>query len=276
MSVPTTPTRIIRPPRGWGRIDLPLLWHHRDLVWFLCVRDIQLRYRQTALGVAWAILQPVATMVVFSVFFGRLGKIPSDGVPYPLFAFCALLPWQLFAHALSEASSSLVANQSLITKVYFPRLVIPLAAVLAGLVDFGVSLVVLAGLMVWYGVFPTAAVLLLPALVALAVVTALGVGLWLSALNVRYRDVRYTLPFLTQIWLFATPIAYPASLVPERWRVLLGLNPMAGVVEGFRWALLGTGRVPAMIWVSAAAAVLVLWTGLHYFNRMERSFADVI
>jgi lipopolysaccharide transport system permease protein len=270
------PTRIIRPSHGWGRIDVALLWRYRDLIWFLTFRDIQLRYRQTALGVAWAILQPVATMVVFSVFFGRLAKMPSDGLPYPLFALAGLLPWQLFAYSLSEASNSLVANQNLVTKVYFPRLVIPLSAVLAGLADFCVSFVVLLGLMAWFGHFPTVAVLVLPALVALAVVTALGVGLWLSALNVQYRDVRYTLPFLTQFWMFITPIAYPSTLIPEKWRFLIGLNPMAGVVEGFRWALLGTGRVPSLIWVSAGASLFVLYTGLLYFNRMERRFADVV
>jgi lipopolysaccharide transport system permease protein len=270
------PTRIIRPSRGWGRLDLGQLWRYRDLIRFLTFRDIQLRYRQTVLGVAWAVIQPVATMLVFSLFFGRLGKIPSDGVPYPLFVFCALLPWQLFAFSLSEASNSMVANQSLVTKVYFPRLVIPLSAVLAGLVDFCVSFVLLLGMMAWYGVYPGPGMLVLPALVALAVVTALGVGLWLSALNVQYRDVRYTLPFLTQFWLFATPIAYPASLLPEKWRPLLGLNPMAGVVEGFRWALLGTGRIPTLFWVSVAASLVVLWTGVRYFNHMERRFADVV
>ncbi len=270
------PTRVIRPKRGWARIDLGELWRYRDLLWFLAKRDIQLRYRQTALGVAWALLQPLATMAVFTIFFGRFGKIPSDGLPYPLFAFCGLIPWQLFAYALSESSNSLVSNQNLVTKIYFPRLVIPLASVLSGLMDFLVSSALLVGLLVFYGRMPTGAAVVLPALVLLALVTALGVGLWLSALNVQYRDVRYTIPFLTQLWFFATPIAYPASLVPEKWRALVGLNPMAGVVEGFRWALLGSGRPPQLLWVSTAAALFVLWTGLHYFGRMERRFADVV
>jgi lipopolysaccharide transport system permease protein len=252
------------------------LWRYRDLIAFLTWRDIQLRYRQTALGVAWAVLQPLAAMTVFSVFFGRLAKVPSDGVPYPLFAFCALLPWQLFAYSLSESSNSLVANQNLITKVYFPRLVIPLASVLAGLVDFAISSMLALALMAWHHVVPTSAVVLLPLLLLLAIVTALGVGLWLSALNVQYRDVRYTLPFLTQFWFFATPIVYPSSLVPERFRLLVGLNPMSGVVEGFRWALLGTGSLPSLVWVSAVISILVFYSGLHYFGRMERRFADVI
>jgi lipopolysaccharide transport system permease protein len=270
------PLRVIRRTRGWQALNLRALLRYRELIWFLTLRDIQLRYRQTVLGVAWALLQPVATMTVFSVFFGRLGGMPSDGMPYPLFAFCALLPWQLFAHALSESSNSLVANQSLVTKIYFPRLVIPVSSVLAGLVDFAVSLVVLVGMMAYYGVHPTMKVLVLPLLVLLALGSALGVGLWLSALNVHYRDVRYTIPFLTQFWMFATPIAYPSSVVPEQWRPLLGLNPMGGVVEGFRWALLGTRPSPNLIWVSAAVAFLLLFSGLHFFSRMERTFADVV
>jgi len=270
------PTRIIRPQRGWARIDLGALIHYRDLIWFLTKRDIQLRYRQTALGLAWAILQPVATMAVFSIFFGRLGKLPSDGVPYPLFVFCGLVPWQLFAYTLTESSSSLVANQSLVTKIYFPRLVIPLSATLAGLMDFLVSFVVLLGIMAWYHVMPTARLLLVPLLLLLEVTLAFGVGLWLCALNVRYRDVRYALPFLSQIWMFATPIAYSATLVPARWRPLLGLNPMAGVVDGFRWALTGTGGGPGLLWVSGLAAAVMVFAGLHYFARMERTFADRI
>jgi lipopolysaccharide transport system permease protein len=216
-------------------------------------------------------------MVVFSVFFGRLAKVPSDGIPYPVFAYAALLPWQLFAHALTESGNSLVANQQLITKVYFPRLVIPISAVLAGLVDFAVAFVVLLGMMFYYGIVPTAATLTLPLFLLLAIVTALAVGLWLSALNVQYRDVRYTIPFLTQFWLFATPIAYSSSLVPEQWRALYGLNPMAGVVEGFRWALFGkTGGVGPMIIVSALMVGVLLLGGLVYFRRMEKTFADVV
>jgi lipopolysaccharide transport system permease protein len=273
---PAAPTRVIKPRRGWGRIDLGALVQYRDLIWFLMKRDIQLRYRQTALGVAWAVLQPVATMAVFSLFFGRLGKLPSDGVPYPLFVFCGLLPWQLFAYTLTESSGSLVANQNLVTKIYFPRLVIPLSATLAGLMDFLVSMFVLLVLMAWFHVLPSPRLLIIPLLLLLEITLALGVGLWLCALNVRYRDVRYTLPFLTQLWLFATPIAYPATLVPERFRPLLGLNPMSGVVEGFRWALLGTGSGPGLLWVSALMALVVAVTGLQYFARMERTFADRI
>ncbi len=270
------PTRVIRPQRGWARIDLGALVHYRDLIWFLTKRDIQLRYRQTALGVAWAVLQPVATMAVFSLFFGRLGRLPSDGIPYPLFVFCGLVPWQLFAHTLVESSSSLVTNQNLVTKIYFPRLIIPLAATLAGLMDFLVSFAVLLGLMLWFHHLPTARLLLVPVLLALELALAFGVGLWLCALNVRYRDVRYTLPFLTQLWLFATPIAYSSSLVPARWRPLLGLNPMAGLVDGFRWALTGTGGSPGVLWVSALAALVMVLAGLHNFARMERTFADRI
>lgn len=275
-SVDRLPTQVIRATRGWGRVNLSRLWEYRDLVWFLTWRDIQLRYRQTALGVAWAVIQPVAPMVIFSVFFGRLARLPSDGAPYPLFAFCGLLPWQLFAFALTESSNSLVSNQSLITKIYFPRLVIPLSAVLAGLVDFAISFVLLLIMMLWYHVFPTIRVLVLPFFLLLAVTTALGTGLWLSALNVQYRDVRYTIPFLTQFWLYATPIAYSSSLVPDKWRPLVGLNPIAGVVEGFRWALLGTGAIPKLIWVSAIVSILLLYTGVRYFSKMERAFADIV
>jgi lipopolysaccharide transport system permease protein len=216
-------------------------------------------------------------MVVFSVFFGHLARIPSDGIPYPIFAYCALLPWQLFAHTLGQTSNSVVANQSLITRVYFPRLVIPISGVLGGLVDFAVSFVVLLGLMFYYRIVPTAAILTLPLFLLLAVTTALAVGLWLSALNVEYRDVRYTIPFLTQFWLFATPVAYPSSLVPERWRALYGLNPLAGVVEGFRWALLGKAEGPGpLLTVSVAVVVVLLIGGLYYFRRMERTFADIV
>jgi len=272
----TLPSRVIRPRRGWVRLDLGELWRYRDLLWFLTKRDISLRYRQTALGVAWALIQPLATMAVFTIFFGRFGKMPSDGVPYALFALCGLVPWQLFAYALSESSNSLVNNQNLVTKVYFPRLVIPLSAVLSGLMDLCVSSVLLGGMLVFFGRPPTLAALLLPAFVLLGIVAALAVGLWLAALNVQYRDVRYTIPFLTQIWFFATPIAYPASLIPERFRPLVGLNPMAGVVEGFRWALLGTARPTGIIWVSCAATVVLLVGGLRYFAKLERRFADVV
>jgi lipopolysaccharide transport system permease protein len=271
------PVLLIRPARGWVSLNLRELWEYRELLYFLIWRDVKVRYKQTALGAAWAILQPFLTMVVFSVFFGGLAKVPSDGIPYPVFSFAALVPWQLFAHALTESGNSLVASQNLITRVYFPRLVIPISAVLAGLVDFAIAFVVLLGMMAYYGIMPTTAILTLPLFLLLAIATALAVGLWLSALNVQYRDVRYTLPFLTQFWMYATPIAYSSSLVPERLRPLYGLNPMAGVVEGFRWALLGkAGNVGPMLIVSALAVAVLLIGGLMYFRRMEDTFADVV
>ena len=274
---PALPHVAIRPARGWTGLNLGELWQYRELLLFLIWRDIKVRYKQTALGAAWAILQPVFSMVVFSLFFGRLAKVPSDGIPYPVFAYCALLPWQLFAHALAESSNSVVANERLITKVYFPRLVIPIAGVLAGLVDFAIAFSVLIFLMLRYGIVPTWTIATLPLFVLLAILTALAIGLWLSALNVQYRDVRYTVGFLTQIWLFLSPVAYPSSLVPERWRPVYGLNPMAGVVEGFRWALVGKSPPPgAMLAVSVGMVLLLLVGGLFYFRRMETSFADVI
>lgn len=278
MTVATAvPTVTIRPSRGWIPLDLRHLWEYRELLYFLVWRDVKVRYKQTVLGAAWAVIQPFFTMVVFSIVFGKLAKIPSDGVPYPIFAYCALLPWQLFAQALVGSGGSLVANQQFITKVYLPRLVIPLSAVVAGLVDFGVAFLMLLALMVYYGTAVTAAVITLPAFLALALATALAVGLWLSVLNLRYRDFRYTIPFLTQFWLFATPVAYPASLVPEPWRLLFGLNPMTGVVEGFRWALLGTSTGPGpMLAVSVGVVLVLMVGGLYYFRRMEKTFADVV
>jgi len=268
---------LIHPSRGWISLKLSELWEYRELLYFLTWRDIKVRYKQTAIGVAWAVIQPFFAMVIFSIFFGQLAKIPSDGIPYPIFAYCALLPWQLFSHALNESSNSLVANQGLITKVYFPRLIIPVAPVLAGLVDFGIAFLVLIGMMLYYGIMPTFAVFTIPLFLILAVATALSVGLWLSALNVEYRDVRYTIPFLTQFWLFATPVAYPSSLVPESWRALYGLNPMAGVVEGFRWALLGKAEGPGTLLVVSVMVVIILFIGgLYYFRRMEKTFADVV
>lgn len=273
------PVSVIEPSRGLRSIGSGLaeVWAYRELLYFLVWRDVKVRYKQTALGASWAILQPVLTMVIFTIFLGRLARVPSDGAPYELFTFCALLPWMLFAHALTESGNSLVANQHLITKVYFPRLIIPAAAVLAGLVDFGIQLLVLLVLLAMYGVPLTPAVVTLPLLVLLAVGAALAAGLWLSALNVRYRDVRYTLPFLVQAGLFATPVAYPSSLLPEPWRTLYGLNPMAGVVEGFRWALLGTPAPPvAMLALSGGTVAVLLVGGLIYFRAMERTFADVV
>lgn len=268
---------IVRPSKGWMPINLRELWEYRELLFFLVWRDIKVRYKQTAFGAVWAILQPFLTMVVFSIFFGRLAGVPSDGIPYPVFTFTALLPWQLFSYALIESSNSLVANERLITKVYFPRLVIPLSAVLAGLVDFSIAFGVLVVMMLFWGIVPTVAIFTLPFFILLVIATALAVGLWLSALNVQYRDVRYMLPFLSQFWLFATPIAYPSSLIPEPWRALYGLNPMAGVVEGFRWALLGTtSNTTSLLIVSMVIVTVLLVSGLAYFRRMERTFADIV
>jgi len=271
------PVSEIAPSRGWGALKLRELWAYRELLYFLVWRDIKVRYKQTALGAAWAIIQPFFTMVVFSVFFGSLAKMPSDGIPYPIFAFAALVPWTFFANGLTQASNSLVGNSALIKKVYFPRLAIPIAGVLSNLVDFALAFVVLLLMMVYFKLWPTVAILWLPLLLLLAFVTALGVGLWFSALNVEFRDVRYVVPFLTQFWMFATPVAYPSSLLHEPWRTLYGLNPMAGVVEGFRWALLGNANAPGpLIWASAAAALVILVSGAFYFRRMERTFADVV
>lgn len=272
----TSESTFIRPAKAWAGIGLRELWEYRELLYFLTWRDVKVRYKQTALGAAWAVIQPLFMMLVFSLFFGRLAGIPSDGVPYPIFTFCGLLPWQLFAHALTESSNSLVANERLITKVYFPRLVVPIAAVLGGLVDFAIAFVILLFMMFYFGIVPTSAIVALPGFILLAVATALAVGLWLSALNVKYRDVRYTINFLIQFWLFATPVAYPSSLVPEAWRPLYGLNPMAGVVEGFRWALLGTKPPGALLAVSILVVAVLLIGGLFYFRRMEQEFADVV
>src|SRR5678815_537056 len=271
------PTLRISPPSRWTSLDFRELWEYRELLYFLVWRDIKVRYKQTALGAAWAVMQPLFMMLVFSLFFGRLAKVPSDGIPYPVFTFCALIPWQLFANALTESSNSLIGNQNLITKVYFARLVIPIAAVLSGLVDFLIAFAILIGMMLFYGIVPGLAILALPGFILLAVLTALAVGLWLSALNVQYRDVRYTINFLVQFWLFLTPVAYPSSIVPEKWRAIYGLNPMAGVVEGFRWALLGKSSPPsAMLFVSVFVVLVLLVGGLYYFRRMEQEFADIV
>lgn len=270
------PSVVIAPPGRWASLDLPELWRYRELVYFLVWRDIKVRYKQTVLGAAWAIIQPVFTMVVFSLFFGRLAGVPSDGVPYPIFSFAALVPWTFFANGLNQSANSLVLDQNLITKVYFPRLAIPIATVLSGVVDLALAFLVLLGMMFWYGIMPTANVIWLPALLLLALVTCLGTGLWFAALNVQYRDVRYIVPFLIQLWLFATPIAYPSSLLDAPWRALYALNPMVGVVEGFRWALLGTDTRPGpMILISSAAAIAILVAGALWFRRMEQTFADV-
>jgi lipopolysaccharide transport system permease protein len=267
----------IRPSRGWVSLKLDELWEYRELLYFLVWRDIKVRYKQTVLGIAWAIIQPFFTMIVFSLFFGRLAKVPSDGIPYAIFSFAALVPWTFFANGLSMASNSLVDSANLIKKVYFPRLAIPLATVLSGIVDFVLAFVMLLGMMLYFGIVPTIHVLGLPLLLVLALITSLGVSLWLSALNVQFRDVRYTIPFLTQLWLFATPIAYPSSLLSEPWRTLYGINPMVGVVEGFRWALLGTNTAPGpIIIVSSFVSLSLMVSGAFYFRRMEKTFADVV
>jgi lipopolysaccharide transport system permease protein len=275
------PIQIIAPARGWVPIRLRELWEYRELLYFLIWREVKIRYKQAALGIGWAVLQPFLTMVIFSIVFGRFAGLPSDGLPYPVFAFCALLPWQLFTFALTESSNSVVANQRLITKVYFPRVIMPIAAVGVGLLDFAISFIVLLCLIGFYGAYYGLTlgwyVWTVPFWALLAVMTALGVGFWLSALNVKYRDIRYTVPFLAQLWFFATPVVYPTSIVPPEWRPLFALNPMVGVVDGFRWALLGKTTAPdATVVISIGAVCAILLAGLFYFRRMERTFADVI
>lgn len=265
----------IQASTGWVPLRLGDLWQYRELLYFLIWRDIKVRYKQTVLGVAWAIIQPVFTMVVFAIFFGHLAKMPSDGIPYPLFAYAALVPWTFFANALTQASNSLVGSANLITKVYFPRLTVPVASVLSGIIDFAFAFAVLLLLLLWYGVSLSLRLFAVPLLVLLAITTALGVALWLTALNVQYRDVRYTVPFLTQFWLFATPVAYPSSLLSEPWRTIYSINPMVGVVEGFRWALLNAGSSPGpMMAVSSLVSLALLVGGAYYFRRLERTFAD--
>ncbi len=273
---PKLPVTVIEAAEGFASLQLHDLWKFRELVYFLIWRDIKVRYKQTALGVTWAVLQPLLTMIVFSVFFGRLAKVPSDGIPYPLFAYPPWCP-ERFCLWASMASNSLVDSSNLIRKVYFPRLAIPVATVLSGIVDFSIAFLMLLGMMLYYGHVPTVNVLWLPALLLLALTTSLGISLWLSTLNVQYRDVRYAIPFIAQIWMYATPIAYPSSLLPEPWRAVYALNPMVGVIEGFRWALLGANTRPGpMLAVSCVASLLILVSGAFYFRRMEQTFADVI
>jgi lipopolysaccharide transport system permease protein len=263
--------------RGWLALDLAELWAYRELLYFFVWRDIKVRYKQTVIGAAWAILQPVMTMLVFSLFFGKLAKIPSQGLPYPVFYYCALLPWMYFSTAMQGATNIVVDQQRVITKIYFPRVVLPIAAVLSGLLDFAISFGVFLGMMLYYRIAPTKAIVWLPAFTLLAILTALGVGLWLSALNALYRDVRYVLPFLVQFWMFASPVAYASSLVPAKWRWLYGLNPMAGVIEGFRWALTGHGQPPGILLAASSAAVILLvFGGLVYYHAVEGTIADVV
>jgi lipopolysaccharide transport system permease protein len=270
-----TKTRI-EPSKGWVSLNLREMWDYRELLFFFVWKDIKVRYKQTILGVAWAVLQPVLTMIIFSLFFGRLAQVPSDDLPYPIFNFSALVPWTFFANALANASNSLVINANMIKKIYFPRMTLPIATVLAGLVDFVLAFLVLLGMIFYYGLTPTINVLWLPLFLLLALITSLGVSLWLSAMNVQFRDIRYTIPFLTQAWFFITPIAYPSSLLDEPWKTLYGLNPMVGVTEGFRWALLGTETAPGpIILVSSLAALALFISGAFYFRKLEKSFADV-
>jgi lipopolysaccharide transport system permease protein len=271
------PVITIRPPKGWAPLDLRELARAHELLYFLVLRNLKLRYKQTLLGAAWAVLQPVLTMAVFTLVFGRLARLSSDGLPYPVFALAALVPWTYFANALTQAGNSLVDQHQLLTKVYFPRLLLPLAAVIAGLVDLAIAFALLLLVLAWYGMVPSIRLLAAPLLTLVALASALAPGIWLAALNVRYRDIRYVIPFLVQIWLFATPVAYSSSLVPERWRALYGLNPMVGVVDGFRWMIHpGDRPLGAEFGVSVASIVILLAAGLYVFRRMERSFADVV
>jgi lipopolysaccharide transport system permease protein len=270
------PTIKIRPPRKWVPVNLHELWAYRELITSFTLRDIKLRYKQTGLGIAWAVLQPLLTMLIFTIFFGGLAKISSDGVPYPLFVLAALLPWTLFSSGLTRSTTSMVTDANIMTKVYFPRMIIPLANIISPLVDFAVSFVVLIIMMVYYGFEPTLYIVFLPLFLLLALATSLGVGLWLSALNVKYRDFQYMVPFLIQIWMFASPVVYASSLVPASLRVWYGLNPMAGVIEGFRWALLGSGAPSAMVLVSVGMVIVLFVSGMFYFRRMEQFYADIV
>ncbi len=272
----SVPTITIRPSRGWVPINFGDLWAYRELLYFLTWREIKVRYKQTALGFAWAIIQPVFMMIVFTLFFGNLAKVPSEGIPYPLFNYAALLPWTLFAEGVNRSSMSMVQDANLIRKVYFPRLVMPLSGILSPLVDFAIAFTILVGMMFYYGYIPTVRVLWLPAFIILAVMTASGVGLWLSAINAKYRDVRYVVPFLIQLWLFASPVVYSSSLLPERFQIIYGVNPMAGVIEGFRWALLGTEPPGSLIAISVIVVIVILISGAYYFRHCEKTFADVV
>jgi lipopolysaccharide transport system permease protein len=272
----SAPVTIIRPSRGWVLINLRELWAYRESLYFLTWREIKVRYKQTALGFAWAIIQPLFMMIVFTLFFGNLAKVPSEGIPYPLFNYTALLPWTLFSEGITRSSMSVVQDYSLVNKVYFPRLVMPLSGVISPLVDFVIAFLILVAMMFYYDYAPTVSLLWLPAFIVLALMTSLGVGLWLSAINVKYRDIRYVIPFLIQLWLFASPVVYSSSLLPSRWQAIYGLNPMAGVIEGFRWSLLGTKPPSSLITISVLIVVVILISGAFYFRRSEKIFADVI
>lgn len=273
----TIPEILIKPSKGWVSLKLEEVWEYRELLYFLAWRDIKVRYKQTVLGVSWAIIQPFFSMIIFSIFFGGLAQIPSDGIPYPIFTYAALVPWTFFANGLRQSTESLVSGANLLKKVYFPRLVMPMAAVLSGLVDFTLAFILLLAMMFFFGVAPTVAIVWLPLLLLLGLITSLGAGMWLTAMNAQFRDIRYIVPFLTQAWMFATPIVYPSSLLSEPWRTVYGINPMVGVIEGFRWALLGVDTQPGpIILVSAFVSIVLLVSGAFYFRRMEKTFADVV
>jgi lipopolysaccharide transport system permease protein len=271
------PVVFVEPRRGLFNLDLQAVWQYRELLYFLAWREIKVRYKQTLIGAAWVILQPLMTIAIFTLIFGKFAKIPSDGVPYPVFAYAALLPWTFFSEAVTRSSGSVVGDANLIRKVYFPRLIIPMASVLTPVLDFFLSFLLLLAMMIWYGITPTRGALFLPLFLSLAFLTALAIGLWLSALNVKYRDVRHTVPFLMQFWMYASPVVYPVSLIPENWRLIFGLNPMTGVIEGFRWALLGKESPDfTVIAASAIGVMILLFSGLIFFRRMERTFADIV
>jgi lipopolysaccharide transport system permease protein len=268
---------VIKPSVGWLSIDLKEIWAYRELLGILAWRDVSVRYKQSVVGIGWAIIQPVMTMIIFTIIFGMFAKLPSDGIPYPVFSYCALLPWNYFARSLGDSSDSLVGSSQLITKVYFPRLILPISKVFAGLIDLAIAFVILLGMMAWYRIVPTAGVLLLPVFILVAMLAALGVGLWLTALNVLYRDVKFVVPFLIQFWMYASPVAYSTSLVPDKWKWIYGLNPMVGAIEGFRWALLGkTAPVFSMFLLPIFIIFVMLIGGLYFFRRMEKTFADII
>ena len=271
-----SPVKIIRPLDGWLPIDLKELWEYRELVYTFAMRDIKVRYKQTALGAAWAVIQPFMMMVVFTIFFGKLAKIPSEDIPYPLFSYAALLPWTLFSEGITRSTNSMITNANIMTKVYFPRLAMPISGILSPLIDFMIAFIILIAMMLYYGFVPTINIVWLPVFILLALMTSLGVGLWLSAFNVQYRDFQYTLPFLIQLWLFASPVVYPSSLLPRPYQWLYGLNPLAGVIEGFRWALLGTNPPSTMIAFSFVIVMVILILGAYYFKRMEKTYADVV
>ena len=268
---------VIEPPGSWLSINFKELWAYRELLFILAWRDVSILYKQSIVGIGWVIIQPVMTMLIFTIIFGKFAKLPSDGLPYPIFTYCALLPWNYFARSLSGSSNSLVGSSHLITKVYFPRLIIPLSKVFSGLVDFCIAFIILIAMMIWYQISPTSGILLLPLFMLIAMITSLAVGLWLTALNVKYRDIQFIVPFLAQFWMYASPVAYSTGIVPQKWQLIYALNPMVGVIEGFRWALLGKGSPNSeMILLSSGIVLIIFISGLYYFKKMEQSFADVI